>query len=675
MRMGEIPGVARRWFNGGQEGRIPPARAVGTCADFGSDWTYPPNIDGRSNLCGIDSRCFSNVGVAHLDANCLCELDSPVIQVVYSKAIDLLYRSTFSQLTLFLQSWFGPAATITIFDGVGLLPAMVIVNGGDVCLFLSSGTDTFQQLALQAMEGTLGPQDVGPFGTMRFWNDTATVVFDRLMALGVHDNMPLICAGHSYGAAVATLVAARAALADLSRDICLMTYGSPRVGDDRLIAALDTVKQVHMATEGDIVTVLPPTEEELRPFLPLIGLPLFLAWGRWRSFREQWQIHDDGTTTIIQPGQLAGNVLQPIIVRSLAHQPIAEVIAHASPEYYNRLLKQADPNECCVNAEQWAILFGPPPTRPNGIAVGGAGVPIPGVMGQGGILVGGSVEFPIAGTGGIVVGGRGVPTPTFRGEGGILVGGESDAEIDYAGTSCDDAGYWDLGVSHFLPPNRPQHELWIIWTGPDGYTVTVSDLDGALGNFALYSGTSCVSKTTLFATEVADGFAASVDSTGPLFFFQALGVPGNVPSFNTAVNLTSGVLVGGRGITEPTFKGSGGIKVGGVGDGEVTYAGTSCDNAGFWTTGDTHTYLAGRPQTELWILFAGAATYNIVGGVTNSVFTEFNLYVGDDCAGRVLQNTIDTSSSFSTTQSTSNNFFFQMVRFGITQPEFVVTFT
>jgi hypothetical protein len=78
------------------------------------------------------------------------------------------------------------------------------------------------------------------------WNDVA----DALGRL----RRPVFYTGHSLGAALATLAAARIA------PTALYTFGSPRVGDDEFIATLGHLAgSIHRVVHGqDIVTTLPP---------------------------------------------------------------------------------------------------------------------------------------------------------------------------------------------------------------------------------------------------------------------------------------------------------------------------------------------------------------------------------------------------------------------------------
>lgn len=78
------------------------------------------------------------------------------------------------------------------------------------------------------------------------------------IALWLHETDPkrLLLTGHSLGAALATLLAAR--LADGERPIELVTFGSPRVGDAALAASLESLAVRRYVNCTDAIALLPP---------------------------------------------------------------------------------------------------------------------------------------------------------------------------------------------------------------------------------------------------------------------------------------------------------------------------------------------------------------------------------------------------------------------------------
>jgi hypothetical protein len=85
-------------------------------------------------------------------------------------------------------------------------------------------------------------------GFKRALNSVWSAIDASLQAI----DCPLFYTGHSLGAALATLAAARHAPA------ALYTFGSPRVGDERFVARLATVPTYRVVHAADVVTTVPP---------------------------------------------------------------------------------------------------------------------------------------------------------------------------------------------------------------------------------------------------------------------------------------------------------------------------------------------------------------------------------------------------------------------------------
>jgi len=85
--------------------------------------------------------------------------------------------------------------------------------------------------------------------------DALKLVWDKITASlkgNVPPDCPLFIAGHSLGAALATLAAS------LSQPRALYTFGSPRVGDNDFGATLSGVKNFRVVNNRDVVTTVPP---------------------------------------------------------------------------------------------------------------------------------------------------------------------------------------------------------------------------------------------------------------------------------------------------------------------------------------------------------------------------------------------------------------------------------
>jgi hypothetical protein len=87
------------------------------------------------------------------------------------------------------------------------------------------------------------------------FEEALKLVWDKVtasLAANVPSDCPLFIAGHSLGAALATLAAS------LLRPRALYTFGSPRVGDDDFGTTLSGINNFRVVNNRDLVTTAPP---------------------------------------------------------------------------------------------------------------------------------------------------------------------------------------------------------------------------------------------------------------------------------------------------------------------------------------------------------------------------------------------------------------------------------
>ncbi len=161
----------------------------------------------------------------------------------------------------------------------------------------STGTTPFAVLAFRGTEQTLNDfitdlkTGMPPFRKRGIvmhqgFLEALTPVWSQIDAALAKLTCPVFYTGHSLGAALATLSAAR------RRPQAVYTFGSPRVGNQAFVASLSTVPIYRIVDDGDIVATLPPeamgfrhvgTEHRLiapgsdSPLRHLLDPPKFLA--------------------------------------------------------------------------------------------------------------------------------------------------------------------------------------------------------------------------------------------------------------------------------------------------------------------------------------------------------------------------------------------------------------
>lgn len=197
-----------------------------------------------------------------------------------------------------LASFLPVGATIAVETGIGRsLPGTVIGRTAFGTVLLMSGTDNFKTFALQILSDRLTLANVGPFATSRFWWNAVSEMAVRLKGAGYDPTEPLLLCGHSYGGAVALLLAAAAKHFGTVRDLSILTFGSPKPGNAGVREILTGLQQVHCVNEGDPVPKVP------FPLLDLgavFNMPELSYWHRLANFESpdnQAMIAADGGIT------------------------------------------------------------------------------------------------------------------------------------------------------------------------------------------------------------------------------------------------------------------------------------------------------------------------------------------------------------------------------------------
>lgn len=136
----------------------------------------------------------------------------------------------------------------------------VIATNNDFTIIAMPGSTNAGQWLAQIMSFTGPPLNFGRYGTTQFWENAANAQMTRLQTLGDGPTKPILVAGHSYGGAVACVLAAKLLIANPGRDVRLLTFGSPKPGDIRLRELMSRSIRLHFANPLDPVPVCPPDQ-------------------------------------------------------------------------------------------------------------------------------------------------------------------------------------------------------------------------------------------------------------------------------------------------------------------------------------------------------------------------------------------------------------------------------
>lgn len=128
------------------------------------------------------------------------------------------------------------------------------------------------------------------------FNQHVDVLWPQIETMLRENQRPVWFAGHSLGGAMATLCAIRCRLSQIpSEPQAIFTYGSPRVGDRKLVSFLK-IRHYRWVNNNDIVARVPPRwmgyrhmgrEIYLNRRGKISSLPIWLRWSdAWRGFLQ-----------------------------------------------------------------------------------------------------------------------------------------------------------------------------------------------------------------------------------------------------------------------------------------------------------------------------------------------------------------------------------------------------
>jgi len=357
-RFGEVVETSKPWYHGRFPLARPPETPVGTQAEFEGQLNEP--LVPVPTVFGVPQTCWTQVGAPLVPVEHLFDFFNCCLQIAYARCLELTYEHKINRLREFFLTWLGPETQVFLQEVAGLYPALSIVKHPSVTLVFVSGTSNFQQLALQGFYGTRPPEDFGAFSTERLWWQCGDMVVNLLATWGVNHDAPIVLVGHSYGGASAATVACRLKLAKPARRVGLMTFGCPKVGDERYLAIQDTYEHLYIANEDDIVTAVPPSLKELRPFVPIFGALIIAWWRDWHSPRMNLLVDADGGKAFVAPRFLDASIVVPVVTNCLAAVNPDPIAAHYVGTYRERLAILCAAHPCFpLSPEAWEIISDP----------------------------------------------------------------------------------------------------------------------------------------------------------------------------------------------------------------------------------------------------------------------------------------------------------------------------
>jgi hypothetical protein len=197
----------------------------------------------------------------------------------------------------------GNAINLPVFSA-GQTPAYWVLSDGANMIVVVAGATTARE-GLDLIGGAMIPGI--PVGIARC--NAAAVIQAQIIEAVVTNLVPsfpqrVLAVGHSYGGAIAHVLAAGWHQFQPNLTVQLYTQGSPRVGDVRLAAVLDNIDKLRVMNFGDPVCFFPPHFAEA-PFATI-------ALGFIQAYNLSFWAHAGGGTVLDNQGNLYGSELPPI---------------------------------------------------------------------------------------------------------------------------------------------------------------------------------------------------------------------------------------------------------------------------------------------------------------------------------------------------------------------------
>jgi len=259
------------------------------------------------------------------------------VALAFARSLDALYDEAPSDPMAPIEHLLPTDRVFTIVRNAdnNIFPGSNIIVTRDYAIVEISGTSTPWQLAIQAANQATQLPDLGGFRSTVIWRDAANVIRNRMIAAGVDPNLPIMYVRHSYGGVIACILAAQDVQTGHT-DRSILTYGTPKPGDENFRALLHLVYGRHLVNDNDPVPRTPPNQGELTPVL--MALVPFRVQGRWALFEpppQQWGLSEGGVL-YFGPTQNLGDTL-PDLIPLMLNGTMPEPFAHQMKEYIRRL--------------------------------------------------------------------------------------------------------------------------------------------------------------------------------------------------------------------------------------------------------------------------------------------------------------------------------------------------
>lgn len=347
--LGEDLTFPHRHRTGVYAGEIPAPRFVGSKSCIADGEPIAEAAAEESLFHGYPLECFVPLAPTQppppprpRDWERLSTWDRCTVARFWIKILDWSYANAGDQITKTIEDFCEGPVTVTFIPPAGLFVGITVARGPNWTAVCLDGTRDFQQLAMQGLRAKNGPTDFGIFSTNPLWYQCATYVHVQLFQLGITTLDPIFFTGHSYGAAVALICAARYRFGNLAREIRYLTFGCPKIGDRRLAIYVNLCAGASLRNHNDVVTAIPPDLETLLPVAQVFPLSLDWLYENWERPPTAITQNEDGAITPGGDFELGFKIAVQMIARVIDNQPFSRVAGHGVEEYLRRILLRCD---------------------------------------------------------------------------------------------------------------------------------------------------------------------------------------------------------------------------------------------------------------------------------------------------------------------------------------------
>jgi len=293
--LGELPGKVRRYTRGVSQVTIPLPLVIGDADCFANGETFPRIGPAPVYYEGFDIRC-PGISITPPPE------DGPVIDIAdchtqkfLARLTESVYTSSRSAVESILALRYPGSLAVYYPPNTMPQPGFVVSIIGTTTIVAISGTTNLLQWLGQVLSGLVRPFNNGQFTTYSFWQAAANYVFARLSLTATDPDGQIVFVGHSYGGAVANLCGLVCKNARKERRVSVLTFGSPKPGDDRLNLALRSLQHIHLVADGDIVPYTPPSGTTATLLVWLVSSGVLRNCSSFAWLENSELLNEDGT--------------------------------------------------------------------------------------------------------------------------------------------------------------------------------------------------------------------------------------------------------------------------------------------------------------------------------------------------------------------------------------------